>query len=147
MMLHCQARVIVLIILPEMQLIKKESAEVPLQSLGGIITEFTGINQAKGFTQELLTILGCLTHHQHTEGLPLHVCVPFAKAVPAFLAISPEITTFIPQGAAPASGHSASWRANIEGQQREWIWIFGGKICEFNRKDEWWNPITVNSRP
>lgn len=67
MMLHSQGRVIVLIILPEMQLIKKENTvfpEVPLQSLGGISTEFTGTNQPKGFTQELLTNLWYLTHHQ-----------------------------------------------------------------------------------
>lgn len=47
-MLHSQARVIVLIILPEMQLIKKKSTvfpEVHLQYLGGISTGFIGINQ------------------------------------------------------------------------------------------------------
>lgn len=47
-MLHSQARVIVLIMLPEMCLIKKKNAvfpEVLLQYLGGIRTEFIGINQ------------------------------------------------------------------------------------------------------
>lgn len=66
MMLHSQARVIVLIILPEMQLIKKENTlfpEVPAHSLGGISTEFTGNNQAK----ELLTNLWCLTHPQSSQ--------------------------------------------------------------------------------
>lgn len=54
------------------------------------------------------------------EGLPLDVCISFSKAVHAFLAISPEIATFIPQEATPASGHSALWWGSIEGQQGAW---------------------------
>lgn len=42
------------------------------------------------------------------------------QGYPCFLAISPEIATFIPQEATPASGHSALWRESVEGQQRAW---------------------------
>lgn len=86
-MLHSQARVIVLIMLPEMCLIKKKNAvfpEVLLQYLGGIRTEFIGINQTNCFTQKLLTSLRTPSAlPTRTTGLPLDVCISFSKAVSA----------------------------------------------------------------
>lgn len=83
-----------------------------------------------------------------TEGLTLHVSISFSKAISDFLAISPEIATFIPQGATPAPGHSALWRANIEGQQGVWIcllincFVEAKHPSEFTRKDEYGrNPL------
>lgn len=86
-MLHSQARVIVLIMLPEIRLIKKKNiifTEVHLQYLGGISTEFIGINQTNCFTQKLLTNLRMpRTLSTRTMGLPLDVCISFSKAVSA----------------------------------------------------------------
>lgn len=87
-MLHSQARVIVLIILPEMRLIKKKNTvfpEVHLQYLGGICTEFIGINQTNCFTQKLLTNLRVpRTLSICMMGLPLDVCISFSEAVVLF---------------------------------------------------------------
>lgn len=83
-MLHWQARVIVLIILLEMHLIKKKNTvfpEVHLQYLAGISTEFIGINQTNCFTQKLLTNLWMPRMLSTcTMGLPLDVCISFSKA-------------------------------------------------------------------
>lgn len=106
--LHSQARVIVLIILPAMWLIKKKNTvfpEVHLQYLGGICTEFIGINQTNYFTQKLLTNLQMPnTLSTHAMGLPLDMRISFSKAVSA---IWPFHLKFVPQELTLASSCSA----------------------------------------
>lgn len=58
------------------------------------------------------------------------------------LAISPEIATFTPQEATPASGRSALWGANVEGQQGGMdtsanCFLEAKYPCEFAWKDEY----------
>lgn len=85
-MLHSQARVIVLIILPEMQLIKKKST-VSLKFIYSIQVESALDSQAlirNHFAQKLLTNLQThSTLSTHTMGFPLEVGICFCKAVSA----------------------------------------------------------------
>lgn len=146
-MLHSQARVIVLIMLPEIRLIKKKNiifTEVHLQYLGGISTEFIGINQTNCFTQKLLTNLRMpRTLSTRTMGLPLDVWMYlFFQGCQCCFSISPEISVFIPQEAKPASSNSALWRESVEEQQGAGILLWTALwrqtyLSEFTRKEDY----------
>lgn len=122
-MLHSQARVIVLIILPEMQLIKKKSTvfpEVHLQYLGGISTGFIGINQ-KPLCSETAHQPANVQHAVNThDGFPTGSVHLFLQGCQCCFSISPGISIFIPQEATPAS-YSAPWGATVGRQKGEWV--------------------------
>ena len=153
-MLHSQARVIALIILPEMQLIKKKNTvfpEVHLQYLGGISTEFIGINQTNCFTQKRLTNLR-MPHTLSTcmMGLPLDVCISFSKALSAifpfhlkypYLSLKNQHQPLL----ILHCGEEVLRDSRVHGYLRELL--FGGKLISVNLhgKKIWWNLVTTKS--